>query len=101
MDLYSLIEAGGHFKMEVSSEDLCKFADRLINKAQEMKAHELAAVPTEETWLTAKEAAKKCMVSETTLWSWAKSGYLVPSKMGNKRLYALSEINALLQKRQG
>lgn len=38
MDLYSMIEAGGRIKLEVTGEDLVKFADRLIEKAQEMKA---------------------------------------------------------------
>lgn len=73
MDLYSMIEAGGRIKLEVTGEDLVKFADRLIEKAQEMKAHELAQHPTEEVWLTTKEAAEKCHVCSTTLWSWAKA----------------------------
>ena len=42
MDLYSMIEAGGRMKFEVTAEDLVAFADRLIAKAQEAKALELA-----------------------------------------------------------
>ena len=41
MDLYSMIEAGGNIKVEVSAADLCQFADKLIEKAQLMKEHEL------------------------------------------------------------
>ena len=37
MDLYSMIEAGGRMKFEVTGEDLCKFAEVLIEKAQQMK----------------------------------------------------------------
>ena len=33
MDLLSMIEAGGKMKIEVSSDDLVLFADRLIEKA--------------------------------------------------------------------
>lgn len=42
MDLYSMIQNGAHFKVEVTSEDLVTFADRLITKSQEIKAMELA-----------------------------------------------------------
>ena len=101
MDLYSMIEAGGRIKLEVTGEDLVKFADRLIEKAQEMKAHELAQHPTEEVWLTTKEAAEKCHVCSTTLWSWAKAGYLVPAKMGRQKLFALSDIQKILNDRGG
>lgn len=38
MDLLSMIEAGGKMKIEVSSDDLVLFADRLIEKAMEVKA---------------------------------------------------------------
>ena len=93
MDLYSMIEAGGRIKLEVTGEDLVKFADRLIEKAQEMKAHELAQHPTEEVWLTTKEAAEKCHVCSTTLWSWAK--------MGRQKLFALSDIQKILNDRGG
>ena len=71
-----MIQNGAHFKVEVTSEDLVTFADRLITKSQEIKAMELANNPDEEKWLTAEEAAKMCRVCATTLWSWAKSGSL-------------------------
>jgi hypothetical protein len=67
MDLYSMIQNGAHFKVEVTSEDLVTFADRLITKSQEIKAMELANNPDEEKWLTAEEAAKMCRVCATTL----------------------------------
>lgn len=101
MDLYSMIEAGGRIKLEVTGEDLVQFAERLIEKAQEMKAHELAQQPTEEVWLTTKEAAEKCHVCATTLWSWAKAGYLVPARMGRQKLFALSDIQKILNDRVG
>lgn len=66
-----------------------------------MKAHELAQHPTEEVWLTTKEAAEKCHVCSTTLWSWAKAGYLVPAKMGRQKLFALSDIQKILNDRGG
>lgn len=92
-----MIEAGGRVKFEVTGEDLVNFADRLIEKAQEMKAHELQQQQdVEETWLTKAQAAEMCKVSQTTLWSWDKSGYLKPSKVGKRCMYALSDIRRLL-----
>ena len=80
-----MIEAGGKMKIEVSSDDLVLFADRLIEKT-----------PEDETWLSTDEVARMCGVCETTLWSWEKKGYLVPSRMGRKKRYALSAIQKLL-----
>jgi hypothetical protein len=37
MDLYSMIEAGGRIKLEVTGEGLVKFAEVLIEKSQEIK----------------------------------------------------------------
>lgn len=48
MDLYSMIQNGAHFKVEVTSEDLVTFADRLITKSQEIKAMELQNIPMRE-----------------------------------------------------
>ncbi len=95
-----MIEAGGRMKFEVTGEDLCKFAEVLIEKAQEMKASEIARQPVEEKWLTVPETAEMCMVSKTTLWQWQRSGYLVPAKMGRRSLYALSDIQKILATRK-
>lgn len=40
-----MIQNGAHFKVEVTSEGLVTFADRLITKSQEIKAMELANNP--------------------------------------------------------
>lgn len=67
-----MIEAGGKMKIEVSSDDLVLFADRLIEKAMEAKALMKEQTPEDETWLSTDEVAKMCGVCETTLWSWEK-----------------------------
>ncbi len=97
MDLYSVIEAGGRVKLEVTAEDLVRFAEKLIDKTRELMAHERSQADTEEQWLTAEETAKLCHVSPGTLASWQKSGYLIPSKVGRRRLYAKSDIDNILR----
>ena len=99
MDLYSMIEAGGRMKFEVTAEDLVTFADHLIAKAQEVKALELAQqqeANNKETWLTSKEVAKMCGVCSTTLWQWERKGYLGPAHVGSQKRYALSDVKKIL-----
>ena len=91
-----MIEAGGKLMIEVSCDDLVHFADRLIEIAMESKALMKEQTPEDETWLSTDEVAKMCGVCEHTLWSWEKKGYLVPSRMGRKKRYALSAIQKIL-----
>lgn len=105
MNLYELIETGANVKVEVSSKDLVQFAEALIDKAKEL--HEINAMHEaqrreqgasgDEQWLTTDETAKMCKCTKTTLWSWEKHGYLVPSRLGRRKVYALADINKLLQ----
>ena len=101
MDLYSMIEAGGRIKLEVTGEDLVKFAERLIETAQETRAGEPARQPVEEVLQTTGKTAEKCHVRATTFWAWAKAGYPVPAKTGRQKLFALSDIQKILNDRGG
>lgn len=105
MDILNLVNSGAQFKVEVSSYDLTKFAEDLIKKAMEeqklldaMRQSQASANPAEggEVYLTVSETAKMCNVCGTTLYSWAKAGYLVPCKIGRSKRYALSDIQKLL-----
>jgi len=35
-------------------------------------------------------------VDKSTLWRWAKIGYLVPINVGGKRRYRMSDVNRIL-----
>ena len=45
-----------------------------------------------ETWLNTKQVRELLNVCEGTLNLWAKRGYLVPVKVGNKNMYARSDV---------
>lgn len=105
MDIINLVNSGAQFKVEVNSFDLMKFAEELIKRAMEeqrlLDVARMAQTTTdiaegEEKYLTSAETAKMCNVCVTTLWSWAKSGYLIPCKIGRSKRYALSDIKKLL-----
>lgn len=105
MDLMNLVNSGAQFKVEITGYDLMQFGENLIKRAMEeqrildaTRQQQDASIPAGdgETYLTSQEAAKMCNVCITTLWAWAKAGYLVPCKIGRSNRYALSDIKRLL-----
>ena len=101
MDLYSMIEAGGHVKPELTGEDPAKFADCPVETAQETRAGEPARQPVEEVLQTTRETAEQGLVCTTMLWAWAKAGYPIPAKTGRQKSFALSGIRKVLNDRGG
>ena len=101
MDLMTMLNSGAQFKVELTSIDLWQFAEDLIKKAQQAKEAELireAETNREEEWVTTSQACKMCHCCNTTLWGWEKRGYLVPAKVGGRKLYALSDIKRILDR---
>lgn len=89
-----MIQAGGRMNFTVTGEDLVQFAETIIEKTIAMRDAELAMAPKDETYLTTDEVIAKFHVCKTTLWTWEKNGYLIPSRWGT---YALSELHALMK----
>ena len=100
MDLYSMIEAGGRMNFTVTGEDLVHFAEVIVEKAIALRDAELAREPKDETYLTTDEVIEKFHVCKTTLWTWEKNGYLIPSRWGKRKCYALSELHAIMQNKK-
>ena len=99
MDLYSMIEAGGHVKPELTGEDPAKFADCPVETAQETRAGEPGRQPVEEVLQTTWETAEECHVRTTTLWAWTKAKSPVPAKTSRQKSFALSGIQKILNDR--
>lgn len=51
----------------------------------------------EEKYLSREEVCELLSVTKPTLWRWAKRGYLMPVKVGNRPLYRQSDIDKLMQ----
>ena len=45
----------------------------------------------------AKEAERILTVTDNTLFRWEKSGYLTPVRIGSKRMYKVSDLEAILK----
>ena len=82
--------------VQVSGEDLLKFADAIISQSNAKSLREREE-NTQAKLLPKKEVCSILGVCDTTLWKWAKSKYLVPVKAGKKILYRKADIEKLLQ----
>ena len=91
----SLVEQGANVKLEVSPTDLKMFAESIVQRTIQAQQEEREAAllrEREETYLNTKQVRELLNVCEGTLNLWAKRGYLVPVKVGNKNMYAKSDV---------
>ena len=71
------------------------FAEAIVQRTMAARQEELNAEMrrvAEETWLNTRQVRELLNVCEGTLNLWAKRGYLVPVKVGNKNMYARSDV---------
>lgn len=96
INIENLIGLGGNVKIELTPDDLKMFAESVVERtiiAKDRLSEQ--SPPKEETYLNTKEARQLLGVCEGTLITWAKRGYLVPVKVGNKNRYAMSDIRRI------
>ena len=92
----SLVEQGANVKLEVTPTDLKMFAESIVQRtimAQQEEQRASILREAEETYLNTKQVRELLNVCEGTLNLWAKRGYLVPVKVGNKNMYAKSDVH--------
>ncbi len=65
----------------------------LINESKQASVEQ----QEEEVYKTPDETAAMLNVDKSTLWRWAKQGYLVPVKWGRKSRYKLSDIKVRME----
>lgn len=80
----------------LNAADLKQVVSEMYQEQAQATAAAVADAKEKPT-LTRIEAAEMLGVALSTLWKWAKSGYLVPVKIGNKVLYRVSDINKMMQ----
>lgn len=95
IDIDNLVGQGANVRIEVSPSDLKMFAESIVQrtiKAQQEEQSAIVQSAAEETYLNTKQVRELLNVCEGTLNLWAKRGYLVPIKLGNKNMYAKSDV---------
>ena len=91
----TLVEQGANVKLEITPSDLKMFAESIVQRTILAQQEEQKAVmqrEAEEVYLNTKQVRELLDVCEGTLNLWAKRGYLVPVKVGNKNMYATSDV---------
>jgi len=77
----------------VSGADLKEFGQFLISEASKK-------VEDEESYLSVDETSSILKVNRSTLYRWHQSGYLIPSKVGSKSVYKMSDVKGILNNNQ-
>ena len=96
VQITDLVGLGANVKLEVSPSDLQMFAESIVERTLELREQQAKAAPVEEeTYYNTREVRDILGVCEGTLNTWAKRGYLVPVKIGNKNRYAKSAVMAI------
>ena len=91
----SLVEQGANVKLEITPSDLKMFAESIVQRtimAQQQEQKKVMQREAEEVYFNTKQVRELLNVCEGTLNLWAKRGYLVPVKVGNKNMYAKSDV---------
>jgi len=96
MNIEEILESGANITLTIKSNDLKEFADRIVDKT--VKAIKDSCIKQEEEFLTIIETSQLLHVDKSTLWRWAKIGYLSPVEIGGRRLYRKSDVDNILNK---
>ena len=92
MSIQELLSSGQNVMITVTPADLKEFA---LAVAEEVKASWMAREKQDKR-LTAKETAEQLGVTVSSLWRWAKTGYLLPAgHIGQKPYYLQSQIDGI------
>ena len=98
MNVKDFVTIGGNLSVSVKLDELRQWHDELVASSGEKKPNEKTSV--QEELLTRKEVLKILGIDASTLWRWAKTGYLVPSNFGGQKRYKASDIRNLVEGKQ-
>lgn len=89
-----MVEQGANVRIEVTAADLKMFGEGIAERTIMAYKQEIESkVPQEETYYNTREVRELLNVCDGNLW--AKRGYLVPVKVGNKNMYAMSDVRRI------
>lgn len=98
MDITTLMElGGGNLKLEVTVENLHKFAQDVVEQTLSAKSKALTGTKAAgETWLNTRQVCEKLGIAKSTLWLWQKRGYITPKKVGGHNRYSMTDVLRLI-----
>ena len=93
--LLELVESHPDVIISIRAADLLAANEELIRRTRQ-ELEQLITDAHTETYPSAKRVSELLDVDKSTLWRWAKIGYLVPINVGGKRRYRMSDVNRIL-----
>ena len=91
-----LIKQNQNVQLVVSASDLRELVNEWYDEREAQKEAERKSIVESER-ISSTDAEKSLGVTSATLWRWAKTGYLVPIKVGRKNVYLKSDIDRILK----
>ena len=82
--------------LAVRADDLMEANTRLIDRVR-ADLERAIAENRETSYWTREQVIAKLNVDPSTLWRWAKRGYLVPIKVGGENRYKSTDIDRILE----
>lgn len=92
-----IIRQNQNVQLVVSANDLRELVNEWCDEREALREADRQPVENDQR-VTKGEAKKALNVTDATLWRWAKSGYLVPIKVGRKSIYLKSDIDRILNR---
>jgi hypothetical protein len=93
--ILNLLTSDANFNITIQKSDLIDFANFMISKTKNELEAEVVA-KNSERYVPRLEACDILKVDQSTLFRWAKRGYLVPIEVGGRRVYKLSDLQRIL-----
>ena len=97
--LLDAIVEGQNITVNLNAADLKEVINGIVAK-ERTRAQEEQRRKGEHAAISRQEAARRLGVTTNTLHRWAKSGYLIPVKVGAKTLYKAADIEEILTHKQ-
>jgi hypothetical protein len=93
--IQDLLNSDANINVTIQRSDLMDFGRFLISQTKtELEAEVIAQ--QNETYKTRLETCDFLKVDQSTLFRWAKRGYLIPVEVGGKRMYRMSDLQRIL-----
>lgn len=93
--IQNLLNSDANFNVTIQKSDLIDFAKFMISETKNELEAEIIAAKAEE-YITRLETTDFLKVDQSTLFRWAKRGYLMPVEVGGKRMYRMSDLKRIL-----
>jgi len=94
MNIKDLMSLGGNVIVSVSLDELRAWHDELIAVGG---ISTIPKPPSKEELLTRKETLQMLGIDASTLWRWAKMGYLIPVGYGGQKRYRVADVRAITE----